>query len=489
MPASRLHPRWPALLHRTRTARLRLTAVYGGLFLLSGAALVAVTYGLFERATRYKKPSLPRVPHAPAIKSLDLASPLDKTLPQLGYVQQQLTRVQQQFKGLSFAGTGVQLPTGTKPIKPEVVRDQQKLAKAQHQLASAAHQLSRAVHQVTQAGSAEAAQRGADSHQLLVDSGIALGVVVVVALLAAWLVAGRVLKPIRTITRTARRISSSNLHERLGLVGPQDELKELGDTLDELFGRLDAAFDAQRHFVANASHELRTPLTAERSLLQVALDDPGTSAAAWRSIAQELLASNDEQNQLIESLLTLASSEGGVEHPDQVDLSDVARDVLGRRATVRLALHVTETTAPAPVDGDPLLLESLVANLVDNAITHNVKGGAVDVSTGTRDGRSLVAVANTGPVVPPTEVDRLFRPFQRLDRRRLHHDGGHGLGLSIVSAIAAAHGATVTAEPFPEGGISIEVTFPRPRDRGAGDGREVRRGPGVTSSASPVLTS
>lgn len=465
MPAPRFHRRWPELLRRSRrTARLRLTAVYGGLFLMSGAALVAVTYGLFERATQYKEPALPRVPHAPAVKSLDLASPLGQTLPQLGYVQKQLTSVQQQLaRGLSHTATDFQFPTGANPIKPEVIQDQRKLTKAQHQLASATHQLAHAVHQVTQAGSVEAAQRATDSHQLLVDSGIALGVVVVVALLAAWLVAGRVLRPIRTITRTARRISSANLHERLGLEGPQDELKELGDTLDELFARLDAAFDAQRHFVANASHELRTPLTAERSMLQVALDDPGTSAEGWRSIARELLASNDEQNQLIEALLTLASGEGGVEHLEAVDLADVARHVLSDHPSASLGLHVTEVTGSAPVDGDPLLLESLVANLVDNAITHNVRGGNVEVSTGTKDGRAVVAVSNTGPVVPPTEVDRLFRPFQRLDRHRLHHDRGHGLGLSIVSAIAAAHGAAVTAEPFPEGGISIEVTFPLPR--------------------------
>ena len=174
------------------------------------------------------------------------------------------------------------------------------------------HQLAQAVHQLAQAGSVQAAQRAADSHQLLVNSGIALAIVAVLALLAGWLVAGRMLRPIRTITRTARRISSTSLHERLALDGPEDELKELGDTLDDLFGRLDAAFEAQRHFVANASHELRTPLTAERTLLQVALDDPDTTTAAWRSTAQEVLASSDEQARLIEALLTLASSESGL---------------------------------------------------------------------------------------------------------------------------------------------------------------------------------
>ena len=174
------------------------------------------------------------------------------------------------------------------------------------------HQLAQSVHQLAQAGTVQAAQRATDSHQLLVNSGIALAIVAVLALLAGWLVAGRMLRPIRTITRTARRISSTSLHERLALDGPEDELKELGDTLDGLFARLEVAFEAQRHFVANASHELRTPLTAERTLLQVALDDPGTTTAAWRSTAQEVLASSDEQARLIEALLTLASSESGL---------------------------------------------------------------------------------------------------------------------------------------------------------------------------------
>ena len=168
----------------------------------------------------------------------------------------------------------------------QLTQDQQQLTHDQHQLAQAVRQVAQAVHQITQAGSVQAAQRAADSHQLLVNSGIALAIVAVLALLAGWLVAGRMLRPIRTITRTAQRISSSSLHERLALDGPPDELKELGDTLDDLFGRLDAAFEAQRHFVANASHELRTPLTAERNLLQVALDDPHTSAEAWRSTAR-----------------------------------------------------------------------------------------------------------------------------------------------------------------------------------------------------------
>jgi signal transduction histidine kinase len=233
---------------------------------------------------------------------------------------------------------------------PLLTADQQQLTQDQHQLSQAVNQLAAAVHQVSQAGTVQAAQRASDSHQLLLNSGIALAIAAALALLAGWLVAGRMLRPIRTITRTARRISSNNLHERLALDGPQDELKELGDTLDDLLGRLDAAFEAQRHFVANASHELRTPLTAERNLLQVALDDPHTSAQAWRDTAHELLASNDEQKHLIEALLALASSEIGLDHRERTDLADICHTVLARPSLDpdRLGLRVETVIRPTP---------------------------------------------------------------------------------------------------------------------------------------------
>ncbi len=306
-----------------RTARLRLTGLYGGLFLVSGVALLAATYALFERATEYRKPSLPKIPPTPAIQHLQLLLPqlgqsqLFKPPEPLGLAQQGLADVQAELKG--FPNQGFPAVPRLSQIKHQLTQDQHQLTNAgnqlaqdQHKLAQAGNQLAQAVHQLAQVGPVEAAQRAVDSHQLLVNSGIALAIVAVLALLAGWLVAGRMLRPIRTITRTARRISSTNLHERLALAGPEDELKELGDTLDDLFGRLGAAFEAQRHFVANASHELRTPLTAERTLLQVALDDPDTTIAGWRSTAEEVLASSDEQARLIDALLTLASSESGL---------------------------------------------------------------------------------------------------------------------------------------------------------------------------------
>ncbi|HLJ04264.1 MAG TPA: HAMP domain-containing sensor histidine kinase [Solirubrobacteraceae bacterium] len=462
MPAHRLGLRRPR-----RTARLRFTAVYGCLFLVSGVVLVAVTYGLFQRATEYAKPHLPNVPHAPAIRQLTVPR-LAPFLPQLAFDQQQLTQDQHKLLKLYPVGVsdaGPMSPFGPRPqVLTQLAQDQRRLTRDQHQLASTVSQLAQAVHQVSQAGSVQAAQRAADSHQLLVDSGIALAIVAVLALGVGWLVTGRMLRPIRTITATARRISASNLAERLGLDRADEEFRRLGDTLDDLFARLEASFEAQRHFVANASHELRTPLTAERNLLQVALDDPDTSAEAWRSTAGELLASNDEQKHLIDALLTLASSESGLDHRELTDLAGICETVLARPAFLRDRLDVDIDTAilPAGLVGDPRLLERLIANLVDNAVSHNLAGGSVHISTGTEDGKAILTVTNTGPVIPPGEIDRLFQPFQRLDPRRAHHKHGHGLGLSIVQAIATSHEATVTTYPQPEGGLSITVTFPAP---------------------------
>jgi signal transduction histidine kinase len=285
---------------------------------------------------------------------------------------------------------------------------------------------------------------------------------VVVALVLGWLVAGRFLRPLRTITATARDISASNLHRRLGRTGRGDEFTELAATLDDLFQRLESSFEAQRRFVANASHELRTPLAAERTLLQVALADPDATAETLRAACQDVLALGAAQERLIDALLTLASSERGIERRESFDLADVTGTVLASRVDEarRRDVRVTSTLAVAPVTGDPDLVESLVANLVDNAIRHNIGGGHVEVVTGTADGRVTVAVRNSGQLIPPDEVTRLFQPFQRLGGARLRHSDGHGLGLTIVYAIAHAHGATVMPRTRTEGGLDIEVNFP-----------------------------
>jgi signal transduction histidine kinase len=467
-------PSWLRLPRRT--ARIRLTALYSGLFLLSGVALLAITYALFERATEFRKPHLPSIPRTLAIQNLKLTQLGRKPPPLPGLplagAQNQLAQAKHQLGvGVSpggacapeaVSGGSTKIPLVCLPHRLAQVEHQ--LSVAQHQVAQGQQQLADAVHQVAQEGAVQAAQRAADSHQLLVNSGIALAIVAVLALLAGWLVAGRLLRPIRTITRTARRISSTSLHERLALDGPEDELKELGDTLDDLFGRLDAAFQAQRNFVANASHELRTPLTAERTLLQVALDDPDTSIAAWRFTAKEVLASSDEQARVIEALLTLASSESGLNGHERVDLTATVIATLFdlQPETDRLGIRIHAATTPTALGGDPLLVERLVANLLTNAVHHNIAGGRVEVVTRVKEGEVVLSVTNTGPLIPPAEVDRLFQPFQRLDRRRAIYKDGHGLGLSIVRAVATAHHASISAHPRPDGGLSVSVTFPAP---------------------------
>ncbi|NRQ34518.1 HAMP domain-containing histidine kinase [Nonomuraea sp. NN258] len=297
--------------------------------------------------------------------------------------------------------------------------------------------------------------------RLLVGSGVALVLLIPVALALGWLVAGRFLRPLRAITSTAEIISAGTLHRRLDLGEPTDELSELGHTLDDLFARLQTAFDAQRHFVANASHELRTPLAGVRTLLEVALADPDADTGTLRAACQEALAVGAYQERLVEALLTLATSERGVTRWDALDLADIAGEVLASRRdqAVRKGLDLAEHLAPAPTSGDPRLVESLVANLIDNAIRHNHPDGHVTVTT---DAQAAITVANSGPVIPGDQVQRLFQPFQKLTADRHgggYGDGGHGVGLAIVQAVAQAHDADLTARARPEGGLSITVRF------------------------------
>ena len=383
-------PRWPRLPRRT--ARLRLTVLYGAAFLACGAAVLALAYLLEGRA---KNPTVSLSEGSKANVSVSLQQAL-----------------QQAIQQVRTAGLG------------QIAAD--------------------------------------DRRHLLIACGIALAIIAVAAAPLGWVIAGRVLRPLSTITAAARRISASSLNERLALPGPDDELKELADTLDSLFARLEASFGAQRRFAANASHELRTPLTRERTLLQVTLADPAATTGTWQDVSRELLASNAEQECLIEALLTLASSEAGLGERQLTDLAVVTSAALAvaRPAISRLGLNVHASIQPATVDGDPLLVQQLVTNLIDNAVRHNVPGGDVRVATGTSDGRAVLSVANSGPVIPPAEVDRLFQPFQRFGPRPARRDGGHGLGLSIVHAIATSHGATVAARARPGGGLAVDVTFP-----------------------------
>ena len=306
------------------------------------------------------------------------------------------------------------------------------------------------------------AQNNADVRDQIIRAGAILVALSALSLGAGWLIAGRFLRPLRTITATARNISASNLSRRVALGRRDDEFAELGATLDSLFARLEASFESQRRFVANASHELRTPLAAERTLLQVALADPGATTETLRSACRDALIMGDQQERLIEALLTLASGERGVEQWEPFDLAELTGQVAEQRRAEagRLGVRLETALSAAPATGDPSLIESLVANLVDNALRHNGPGGWAEVSTSMTAGQVRIRVCNSGPVIPPGDVDRLFQPFQRLGRERTGSAGGHGLGLAIVRAIADAHGAILVAAARQEGGLDIEVSFP-----------------------------
>ncbi|MGH2915234.1 MAG: sensor histidine kinase [Solirubrobacteraceae bacterium] len=304
------------------------------------------------------------------------------------------------------------------------------------------------------------AQRSADLQRLLVVSWLGIALTALAAAAFGWFASGRTLRPLREMTAAARMITAGSLGRRVAQRGRDDEFRRLGDTFDELLARLEASFEAQRRFVANASHELRTPLTLDRTLLQVALADPDVSAGTLRATCEELLASGREQERLLEALLTLATSERGLEHREPLDLATLADRALRAASSEieRRALQLSATLHPAPVRGDAALLERLIANLLDNAVGYNDDGGRIDLITATGPDGTVLTVANTGPPVAAGDVARLFEPFQRLGGRAA--DGAHhGLGLSIVRAVAAAHGASLQALPGEHGGLTVTVTF------------------------------
>ncbi|MDE3069152.1 MAG: HAMP domain-containing protein [Acidobacteriota bacterium] len=307
-------------------------------------------------------------------------------------------------------------------------------------------------------------QHSDELHHLLTDLGIALAVMCFLSMGLGWLVARRVLRPLQTITRTARSISATNLHRRLALSGPDDELRELGDTFDELLERLERSFEAQRQFVANASHELRTPLTLERAVIEVALADPGADGASLREACRRVLEIGEEQERTIEALLTLARSERGLERRDPVDLAVPAHKALRGAAPAisERGLRTESGIDSAPALGDQDLVERMICNLLDNAIRHNVPGGTLAVRTGLSSGHAFVSVASDGPPIGDEEVLGIFEPFRRLGATRAANGQGHGLGLSIVKAIAVAHRAELSARPRDGGGLEVTVSFPAP---------------------------
>lgn len=414
----------PRLRLPRHSIRLRLTLLYGSLFLASGAALLTITYFLVRH--QYTDNFF-----ITTGKGNGATFSVTTTA---GSAQRSQTFVSHPG-ALGVAGN-------LAPQSPQ-------------QAATLALQAQRQAH----------GQSVAALHQLLIDCGVALATMALLSIWLGWVVAGRALRPLRTISSAARDISASNLHRRLSLGGPDDELKQLGNTIDGLLERLEASFDAQRQFVANASHELRTPLTLERTLVEVALADPQADNHALRSTLERVLAAGAQQERLIEALLTLSRSQRGLDHHERFDLAAATEDVLltRREEAERRGIRIDASCEPAPASGDAPLAERLIANLVDNAIRHNVTGGSIEIATGTQAGQTVLSVANSGPVVPAGDLERLFEPFQRRAAERLGDDG-LGLGLSIVHAIAGAHGADLAVRPQAAGGLSIEVRFPTPHD-------------------------
>ena len=286
---------------------------------------------------------------------------------------------------------------------------------------------------------------------------------VVIVFGLSWLLAGRMLRPLHAITSTARRLSGSTLHERINLRGPRDELKELADTFDSMLGRLDTAFTAQREFVANASHELRTPLTIIRTEVDVALSDPEISPEELQEMGTAITEAVGRSEGLIDGLLVLASADAeGRPAMTELDLAEIAAnevDLTSSEADA-LGLRLELDLKPAPVLGDPALLERLVGNLVENAVHHNLPDGWFSVKTRTEGDRAMLTVANGGPILPPEELEKLFERFYRPDKSRSRKTGGFGLGLSIVKSVATAHGGTVQLTGLAEGGLEVTVTLP-----------------------------
>ncbi|MFD4027133.1 sensor histidine kinase [Streptomyces sp. NPDC058576] len=382
------------------TIRIRLTLLYGGMFLIAGIVLLSIIYMLAAQA-----------------------------LHDAGSV------------AFRVAGTNVQITSDTCP-----------------QLGAALNndQLNEAIKACT------SAQRQQALDSLLNRALLALVGLSVMAFAFGYAMAGRVLSPLGRITRTARRVAGTDLSRRIELDGPDDELKELADTFDDMLDRLERAFTAQQRFVGNASHELRTPLAINRTLLEVHLSDPG-APPELHQLGKTLLATNERSEQLVEGLLLLARSDNQIVERKPVDLAEVAERAIDQTRAEALArkVEIRGERASAAVQGNGVLLERIALNLVQNAVRYNVpEDGWVEVTTEVRDGQALLVVSNTGPVVPAYEIDNLFEPFRRLRTERTGSDKGVGLGLSIARSVARAHGGRIIAEPREGGGLVMRVTLP-----------------------------
>jgi signal transduction histidine kinase len=412
---------WP------QKVRNRLALIYAVLFFVAGSALLGLTYGLVASSLSV---------HSPAAATAD---------------NQAQGNLKTEFSGQELATLKRDClpPAGTLAGTP-----------VPNSLRSACKQLQTAYAAGAAAGSQ--AQRGDALRNLLVFSLVGLGVMTVASGGLGWFMSGRVLRPVRVITETARRASEQHLGERLALTGATDEVKELADTFDDMLERLDAAFATQRRFVANASHELRTPLTVMRTAIDVTLAKPSPTAQQLKDMAVRVRRSIDRAEAMVEALLTLAVSDQGKLSTEFSDLATWAEDAIDAATPEieRLDLHVVAELDPAETTGDPQLLERMIWNLVDNAVRHNEPGGWIRLRTGSKDAAAYLEIANSGPFVPDDAVPSLFEPFRRLETRTGVRDGV-GLGLSIARSVVTAHGATVTARSQPAGGLDISVLIPR----------------------------
>ncbi|HWE32545.1 MAG TPA: HAMP domain-containing sensor histidine kinase [Solirubrobacteraceae bacterium] len=425
-----------------RTVRMRLTLLYGGLFVISGAALMAIAYTLLVNAgfvfTLQSSGSSPSSTGSAAA-----------VFPAAGSTTHPSAQTMAHWRGVAVCmrAHGVpQFPNPTTSVPasfralPRQVRTAVLPKFGRYSMVSDRDGAIMAIPAAASPGSS-AFTRASDAcgfqpdktgfaarddrrrtqvrQQLLLQSGIALAGMALLSLGLGWLIAGRVLQPL------------------------QD------------------SYDAQRQFVANASHELRAPLTRQRALIEVALASPDADSASLRRAHERVLASEQHLEQLIDALLALTRGQAGLERRERFDLAALATRALHAQSSEAdsLGLDVHATLEPAPTAGDSRLLERLITNLIDNAIHHNSPGGHIEIATGTRDRQAYVSVANSGPTIRPEEITRLFQPFERLSSARAHHDRGHGLGLSIVEAIAAAHCAELRARPQPGGGLVIHVSF------------------------------
>ncbi len=405
------------------TVRLRLTLVYALMFLVAGGGLLAISYGILAQ----KLPS-----GVSALTAQDVRNRAAKLAADTKY--DDATR--QELKKLTSASD--------ETIRELVSSPQDKLPSSVAKPLLA--QLPNTV-------------RSDALHQLVVSSLIALAIVGLASVGLAWLLAGRVLRPLRRIATAAEALSASSLDQRIALTGPNDEIKRLGDTIDQMLGRLQAAFEGQRRFVANASHELRTPLTIIRTEIDVALLDPNPESEALMAMASVVRDATVRSERTINSLLVLATAEHGLDTVHEVDLAGVVTEVLGRHREALETFHLDLALSPAKVVGDAGLLDRLVENLVDNAIRHNRPDGRITITTTSGDTGAHLTVEATGPDVPFDAATELFEPFRRLAQRTAGATST-GLGLSIVRAIAEAHHGSATARPLQGGGLVVSITIP-----------------------------